>query len=246
MGEVGGGGFSTRAGRRAALTRPSPIKGEGLTQRIWQVLESVPDPEIPVVSVVDLGIVRAVDAGAGDDHAHLYRLPRHPGDRARHPRRARCGRLSRRRDRDDPLPALDHRLDQRGGQGEAPGLWHRPAFARRAARGRMPAMRLDAHRGDQPLRLDARARRNGAAATASSRSTCSSAIELDERRLPQARRLPRSSTRRPRRARSASHVPEELRETFQFKPGQHLTLKAEIGGEEIRRNYSLCVAPQDR
>ncbi len=40
-------------------------------------------------------------------------------------------------------------------------------------------------------------------------------------------------------------VPEELRETFKFKPGQHLTLKAEIGDEEIRRNYSLCAAPQD-
>ena len=40
-------------------------------------------------------------------------------------------------------------------------------------------------------------------------------------------------------------VPEELRETFRFKPGQHLTLKAEIEGEELRRNYSLCVAPQD-
>ncbi|HWT12999.1 MAG TPA: 1,2-phenylacetyl-CoA epoxidase subunit PaaE [Allosphingosinicella sp.] len=40
-------------------------------------------------------------------------------------------------------------------------------------------------------------------------------------------------------------VPEELRETFRFKPGQHLTLRAEIGGEEVRRNYSLCVAPQD-
>jgi ring-1,2-phenylacetyl-CoA epoxidase subunit PaaE len=40
-------------------------------------------------------------------------------------------------------------------------------------------------------------------------------------------------------------VPEELRETFRFKPGQHLTLRADIGGEEVRRNYSLCVAPQD-
>jgi ring-1,2-phenylacetyl-CoA epoxidase subunit PaaD len=30
------------------------------TKGIWQVLESVPDPEIPVVSVVDLGIVRDV------------------------------------------------------------------------------------------------------------------------------------------------------------------------------------------
>jgi len=40
-------------------------------------------------------------------------------------------------------------------------------------------------------------------------------------------------------------VPTELREAFRFKPGQHLTLRAEIGGEEVRRNYSLCVAPQE-
>jgi ring-1,2-phenylacetyl-CoA epoxidase subunit PaaD len=32
---------------------------------IWALLEQVPDPEIPVVSVVDLGIVRAVEAAAG-------------------------------------------------------------------------------------------------------------------------------------------------------------------------------------
>ena len=40
-------------------------------------------------------------------------------------------------------------------------------------------------------------------------------------------------------------VPEPLRDTFAFKPGQHLTLKADIDGEDLRRNYSLCVAPQD-
>jgi ring-1,2-phenylacetyl-CoA epoxidase subunit PaaE len=40
-------------------------------------------------------------------------------------------------------------------------------------------------------------------------------------------------------------VPPELRDTFAFKAGQHLTLKAEIGGEEVRRNYSLCTAPAD-
>ena len=40
-------------------------------------------------------------------------------------------------------------------------------------------------------------------------------------------------------------VPPDLREAFRFKPGQHLTLKAEIGDEEVRRNYSLCVAPRD-
>jgi len=41
-------------------------------------------------------------------------------------------------------------------------------------------------------------------------------------------------------------MPPELRETFAFKAGQHLTLKAEIGGEEIRRNYSLCTAPDEQ
>jgi ring-1,2-phenylacetyl-CoA epoxidase subunit PaaE len=40
-------------------------------------------------------------------------------------------------------------------------------------------------------------------------------------------------------------VPPELRQAFRFRPGQHVTLRAEIGGEEVRRNYSLCVAPED-
>ena len=38
-------------------------------------------------------------------------------------------------------------------------------------------------------------------------------------------------------------VPDDLRDTFSFRPGQHLTLKTELAGEEIRRNYSLCVSP---
>ena len=41
-------------------------------------------------------------------------------------------------------------------------------------------------------------------------------------------------------------IPPELRETFAFNAGQHLTLKATIDGEEVRRNYSLCTAPEER
>jgi ring-1,2-phenylacetyl-CoA epoxidase subunit PaaE len=41
-------------------------------------------------------------------------------------------------------------------------------------------------------------------------------------------------------------VPPELRDVFAFRAGQHLTLKAEIGGEEVRRNYSLCTAPDEQ
>jgi phenylacetate-CoA oxygenase/reductase PaaK subunit len=35
-------------------------------------------------------------------------------------------------------------------------------------------------------------------------------------------------------------VPEELRELFQFTHGQHLTVRTDLGGEGVRRNYSIC------
>jgi ring-1,2-phenylacetyl-CoA epoxidase subunit PaaE len=41
-------------------------------------------------------------------------------------------------------------------------------------------------------------------------------------------------------------VPADLEETFRFHAGQHLTLRATIDGEEVRRNYSLCTAPDER
>lgn len=40
-------------------------------------------------------------------------------------------------------------------------------------------------------------------------------------------------------------VPEEIRDRFSFRAGQHLTLRATIDGEEVRRNYSLCTAPDE-
>jgi ring-1,2-phenylacetyl-CoA epoxidase subunit PaaE len=40
-------------------------------------------------------------------------------------------------------------------------------------------------------------------------------------------------------------VPEALAATFAFAPGQYLTLRAKIDGEELRRSYSICSAPGD-
>jgi ring-1,2-phenylacetyl-CoA epoxidase subunit PaaE len=40
-------------------------------------------------------------------------------------------------------------------------------------------------------------------------------------------------------------VPADLRDRFAFKAGQHLTLRATLNGEEVRRNYSLCTAPDE-
>ncbi|MAY83805.1 MAG: phenylacetic acid degradation protein [Flavobacteriales bacterium] len=40
-------------------------------------------------------------------------------------------------------------------------------------------------------------------------------------------------------------IPAELQEEFKYNQGQHLTLKAIINGEDIRRSYSLCSSPLD-
>ena len=41
-------------------------------------------------------------------------------------------------------------------------------------------------------------------------------------------------------------VPQALHETFKFRQGQHLTLKADINGEDVRRSYSLCTSPYEQ
>ena len=38
-------------------------------------------------------------------------------------------------------------------------------------------------------------------------------------------------------------VPDELQKAYQFTQGQYLTLRMTVNGEELRRPYSLCVAP---
>jgi len=38
-------------------------------------------------------------------------------------------------------------------------------------------------------------------------------------------------------------VPEDLYSDFKFHQGQHLTLRANIDGEDVRRSYSLCSSP---
>lgn len=38
-------------------------------------------------------------------------------------------------------------------------------------------------------------------------------------------------------------VPDDLRETFDFVPGQHVTMRADIDGADVRRSYSISVPP---
>ncbi len=38
-------------------------------------------------------------------------------------------------------------------------------------------------------------------------------------------------------------IPHELQAAYRFEPGQYLTLRATIDGEDVRRSYSICSAP---
>ncbi len=40
-------------------------------------------------------------------------------------------------------------------------------------------------------------------------------------------------------------IPDELRDTFQYKQGQYLTLESDIDGEAVRRSYSICSGIND-
>lgn len=41
-------------------------------------------------------------------------------------------------------------------------------------------------------------------------------------------------------------VPADLEGIFQFKEGQNITIKKTINGEELRRSYSVCMAPHEK
>ncbi len=101
---------------------------------VWALLGQVPDPEIPVLSIVDLGIVRHVRAAMRPDGCTSGLTPTYSGcpateviraavraalDRARLSRRARSRRCCRRRGRSDWLSAAGAR--------EAARLRHRAA-----------------------------------------------------------------------------------------------------------------------
>src|SRR4029453_7754504 len=40
-------------------------------------------------------------------------------------------------------------------------------------------------------------------------------------------------------------IPKELEDDYRFAPGQYLTLRTTMDGEEVRRSYSICSGPDD-
>jgi hypothetical protein len=126
------------------------------TDDIWGWLDLVPDPEIPVISVVDLGIVRDVawegetlvvtvtPTYSGCPATALISMEIEVALRASGHRRPAA--------RDEDRAALDHRLAQRKGPRAAGGIRHRTAQPRGRA-GALPPLWRDGSRTHQPVRL---------------------------------------------------------------------------------------------
>lgn len=41
-------------------------------------------------------------------------------------------------------------------------------------------------------------------------------------------------------------IPQALQDAYRFAPGQHVTVKRRLGGEEVRRSYSICSGVDDQ
>lgn len=59
------------------MTNKLLANDQQLTATIWQLLEDVSDPEVPVLSILDLGIVR--DVRVADDEVHITITPTYSG-----------------------------------------------------------------------------------------------------------------------------------------------------------------------
>lgn len=43
----------------------------------------------------------------------------------------------------------------------------------------------------------------------------------------------------------AFEIPQHLQDSFHFTQGQHLVMRTQLDGEEVRRSYSICTGVND-
>ena len=197
--------------------------------QIWSLLSQIPDPEVPVLTITDLGMVRSVKA-QGEGWVIGF-TPTYSG-----------------------CPATEHLLgairDAMTAHGFTPVhivLQLDPAWTTdwmtADARERLRAYGIRAAPAPTPrlsVNLVPRpAKRSTAATPAVSPSTISNVFEAAMttfHSLTVAKVEPET-----RDAVTITFaVPQALQEAYRFRPGQHLTLKTTLGGDELRRCYSIC------
>ena len=220
------------ADRRPRRT-PTPTPTPTTTGQVRALLATIPDPEIPAITITDLGIVRDVSLDGTDVHVAI--TPTYSGCPATSAIAFAVETTLLRRRPDAPChhphrPALDDRLDRTRSAREAARLRHRPPHARR--RGDLPALRRCTHHPRQPVRLDPL---QGAVAL-----RCLSGT-LRPVQVPLMKFQTLTVTDVHKTTRDAVVV--TLDAPFDWIHGQYLTLRRDFDGTEIRRSYSICSAP---
>src|SRR3982075_2159215 len=189
----------------------------------------------------------------GRDHADLFRLPRDEHDHTGNRAGAGARGLSQSKSPHRAVAGLDHRLDEPGRPPQAHSVRHRAAAGRRLppravrrAAGGVPAMRLRGHRGAVGIRFDLL---QGAVAL----QKLPRAVRLFQMSLNMSASIPRFHRLAVNDLRRESadavsltfRIPNELANDYSFAPGQYLTLRTTMDGEEVRRSYSICSGPDD-
>ena len=210
---------------------------------------AVLDPEVPVLTIEDLGVLREVVVGRRRARSQVTITPTYSGCPAmdairagrREPRFA--GRLRRRAVRPVLVARMDDGLDDRGRQGEAARVRHRPARATELGTGRWCGCRVRCPQCGsvldpraQPVRVDGLQVAVGLRRLHGALRPLQGALSdgRDSRRRRSARPVGRSST--PCRSATSRQltddavcitfaVPPELADDYDFVQGQHLTLR---------------------
>ena len=174
---------------RRSRERPGERAARSLEVAVWDALAGVADPEIPAVSVVDMGMIRS-RRRRWRTRARVVVLPTFTGCPAIAviiERRERRGRRCRRRRRASTVdtsfdpPWTTDRITEEGREklkefglapptGNGPGADHRDRIARRCD---LPLLRKHRTRGTRTRSGRPRAGRSTTAATAATRSSSS-------------------------------------------------------------------------
>ena len=161
--------------RRDAARRPVAPGGDVVTTtrtapgELRAAVGSIPDPEVPVVTIADLGILRSVAADETTGVVDVVITPTYSGCPAMEAITAHVSFVCRAAGWEPRVthpaePGLDHRLDVGRRQGEAapvrdraahayPGWWSGPRRAGAADR-RLSPLRFGRHRGARAVRVD--------------------------------------------------------------------------------------------
>ena len=114
-----------------------------LRQRAWNAAAQVVDPEIPVLTIADLGVLR--DVAVRDGHVEVAITPTYSGCPAMNMIALEIELALEREGFRTPkikhraVAGLDHRLDERGRPPKAAGIRHRAAAGRQLAAARCSA-----------------------------------------------------------------------------------------------------------